>query len=90
LLGRVRRLNGSGATATFDSTGSPTGPVAIACNVSDDKGQTATAGTTVTIPCVGLSAHRGNVPDTAFFKALAAEETDLDFGLSQQLPCLGM
>jgi hypothetical protein len=42
-------IAGTGASAAFDSTGSPTGPVAITCNVSDDKNQTATAGTTVTI-----------------------------------------
>jgi outer membrane protein OmpA-like peptidoglycan-associated protein len=42
-------VSGNGATATFNSTGAPTGPVAITCNVSDDKGQTATAGTSVTI-----------------------------------------
>jgi len=33
----------------FSSTGAPTGTTAITCNVSDDKGQTATAGTSVTI-----------------------------------------
>jgi hypothetical protein len=38
-------INGSGTTATFSSTGAPTGPVGITCNVSDDKGQTATAST---------------------------------------------
>ncbi|MGA7339662.1 MAG: OmpA family protein [Terracidiphilus sp.] len=42
-------ISGTGASATFDSTGSPTGAVAITCNVSDDKGQSATSGTTVTI-----------------------------------------
>jgi outer membrane protein OmpA-like peptidoglycan-associated protein len=42
-------VSGSGATATFNSTGAPTGPVGITCNVSDDKGQTATANTGVTI-----------------------------------------
>jgi len=42
-------VQGTSSTATFDSTGAPTGPVAITCNVSDDKGQTATANTTVTI-----------------------------------------
>jgi outer membrane protein OmpA-like peptidoglycan-associated protein len=42
-------LNGSGTTAVFSSTGAPTGTTAITCNVSDDKGQTATAGTSVTI-----------------------------------------
>ncbi len=42
-------ITGSGSTATFSSTGAPTGPVDITCNVSDDKGQTATGNTTVTI-----------------------------------------
>jgi hypothetical protein len=42
-------INGSGNTATFDSTGAPTGLVAITCNVSDDKGHAATAETGVTI-----------------------------------------
>lgn len=41
--------DGSGASATYDSTGAPAGTVAITCNVSDDKGQTATASTSVTI-----------------------------------------
>lgn len=42
-------VSGSGNTATFNSTGAPTGPVEVTCNVSDDKGQTASSGTTVTI-----------------------------------------
>jgi hypothetical protein len=42
-------ISGTSATATFDSTGAPTGPVPITCNVTDNKGQTATANTTVTI-----------------------------------------
>ena len=42
-------VNGSGNTATFSSTGAPTGPVEVTCKVSDDKGQTASADTTVTI-----------------------------------------
>ncbi len=42
-------VSGSGAMATFNSTGAPTGAVGITCNVSDDKGQTATANTSVTI-----------------------------------------
>ena len=42
-------INGSGATATFSSTGAPTGNVGIACTVADDKGHTATANTSVTI-----------------------------------------
>jgi outer membrane protein OmpA-like peptidoglycan-associated protein/opacity protein-like surface antigen len=42
-------VSGSGVSATYDSTGAQAGPVAITCNVSDDKGQTATASTSVTI-----------------------------------------
>jgi outer membrane protein OmpA-like peptidoglycan-associated protein/opacity protein-like surface antigen len=42
-------VNGSGNSATFASTGAPTGPVSITCNVSDDKGHNASANTTVTI-----------------------------------------
>jgi outer membrane protein OmpA-like peptidoglycan-associated protein len=42
-------INGSGATAAFSSAGAPTGVVGITCNVSDDKGHTATANTSVTI-----------------------------------------
>ena len=42
-------IKGSGATEAFFSTGAPTGPVKITCNVNDDKGQTATANTSVTI-----------------------------------------
>jgi hypothetical protein len=42
-------IAGSGTTASFASSGAPTGVVGITCNVSDDKGQTATASTSVTI-----------------------------------------
>jgi hypothetical protein len=42
-------VSGTGATAEFNSAGAPTGAVGITCNVSDDKGQTATANTSVTI-----------------------------------------
>ena len=42
-------VTGSGTTAEFSSAGAPTGAVGITCNVSDDKGQTATASTTLTI-----------------------------------------
>jgi len=42
-------ISGTGTSATFDSTGAATGPVGITCNVSDDKGQTASATTSVTI-----------------------------------------
>ncbi len=42
-------ISGTGTTATFSSAGAATGAVGITCNVSDDKGQTATASTSVTI-----------------------------------------
>ncbi len=42
-------IAGTGATAVYSSTGAPTGTVNINCSVSDDKGQSATAATTVTI-----------------------------------------
>ncbi len=42
-------ISGSGNTASFSSTGAPTGPVEVTCNVSDDKGHNASAGTSVTI-----------------------------------------
>ena len=42
-------ITGSGASATYDSTGAPTGAVTITCNVSDDKGGSATSSTSVTI-----------------------------------------
>lgn len=42
-------VNGNGNSATFSSTGAPTGPVNITCNVADDKGHNASANTTVTI-----------------------------------------
>ena len=42
-------ISGSGGTASFSSVGATTGVVAIVCNVTDDKNQTATANTSVTI-----------------------------------------
>jgi outer membrane protein OmpA-like peptidoglycan-associated protein len=42
-------ITGSGTTASFSSTGAPTGAVGITCNVTDDKGQTATGSTSITI-----------------------------------------
>lgn len=42
-------ITGEGTTATFSSTGAPTGPVEITCKVSDDKNHTASADTSVTI-----------------------------------------
>jgi outer membrane protein OmpA-like peptidoglycan-associated protein len=42
-------VSGDGTTATFNSTGAPTGTTAITCTVADDKGQTAAATTNVTV-----------------------------------------
>jgi hypothetical protein len=42
-------ISGTGTTAQFSSAGAPTGAVGITCTVTDDKGQTATANTSVTI-----------------------------------------
>jgi outer membrane protein OmpA-like peptidoglycan-associated protein/opacity protein-like surface antigen len=42
-------ISGTGASATYDSTGAQAGVVGINCNVMDDKNQTATANTSVTI-----------------------------------------
>jgi len=40
---------GSGNTATYTSTGAPTGAVEVTCKVADDKGHTASAQTSVNI-----------------------------------------
>jgi outer membrane protein OmpA-like peptidoglycan-associated protein len=42
-------VTGSGATATFNSTGAPAGSVDITCNVADDKGHSATSTAAVTV-----------------------------------------
>jgi hypothetical protein len=42
-------VTGDGSTATFNSAGAPTGATGITCKVTDDKGQTATADTSVTV-----------------------------------------
>jgi hypothetical protein len=52
-------ISGSGATAIYDSEGAPTGAIAIACGVTDDKGQSASAnaGVTITKPYVKPIPH---------------------------------
>src|SRR5260370_13016217 len=42
-------VNGTGNTATFSSTGAPTGPVTITGNVADDKAHNASSNTSLTI-----------------------------------------
>jgi len=48
-LASAGTVSGSGTSAVFSSNGAPTGTTGITCTVSDDKGQTATAHTSVTI-----------------------------------------
>jgi hypothetical protein len=63
-------VSGTGTTASFSSAGAPTGAVGITCNVSDDKGQTATASTTVTItaPYVPPAPHTQALCSISFSK----------------------
>ena len=42
-------VTGTGTTAEYSSAGAPTGAVGITCNVSDDKGHTASSSTSLTI-----------------------------------------
>jgi OmpA family len=42
-------ISGNGTTAAYSASGASTGPVQITCSVSDDKGHTATANTSVNI-----------------------------------------
>jgi hypothetical protein len=42
-------ISGSGTTATYASSGAPTGTVGITCNVADDKGHTASSNTSLEI-----------------------------------------
>jgi hypothetical protein len=42
-------ISGNGSTAAYSSAGAPTGAVGITCSVSDDKGHTVPAQTSVTI-----------------------------------------
>jgi hypothetical protein len=65
-------VSGTGTSATFSSAGAPTGAVGITCNVSDDKGQTATASTTVSItaPYVPPAPHTQALCSITFSKDL--------------------
>jgi hypothetical protein len=42
-------VSGTGASATYSSTGAPTGSVSITCNVADDKGHNASANSSLNI-----------------------------------------
>jgi outer membrane protein OmpA-like peptidoglycan-associated protein len=68
-------ISGNGTTATFNSAGAPIGPVAINCTVTDDKGQTATAPTSVT---VGTSAAHAEALCSISFANDQARPTRVD------------
>jgi outer membrane protein OmpA-like peptidoglycan-associated protein len=68
-------VSGTADTATFNSTGAPTGTVTITGTVTDDKGQTASATTTVTV----LAPYVPPVPHT---QALAT----INFGKDKKRP----
>lgn len=43
------QISGENTTATLNTSGAPAGPITVTCNVSDDKGQTASTTTTVNV-----------------------------------------
>ena len=63
-------VSGSGTTATYSSTGAPTGPVTITCSTADDKGQTASGTTSLTIeaPVVPATPHTQTLCSITFTK----------------------
>jgi ribosomal protein S11 len=63
-------VSGSGTTATYSSTGAPTGPVTITCSTADDKGQTASGTTSLTIeaPVVPPTPHTQTLCSITFTK----------------------
>jgi len=63
-------VTGYGASAVYSSNGAPTGTAGITCIVADDKGQTATAMTTVTIttPYVAPVPHAQALCSLSFSK----------------------
>ena len=63
-------VNGSGTTASYSSTGAPTGPVTITCSTADDKGQQASGTTSLTIeaPVVPPTPHTQTLCSITFTK----------------------
>jgi opacity protein-like surface antigen len=49
-------VSGTGSTAILSTTGAAIGPVTVTCNVLDDKGQTASGATTVTVAAPPVAA----------------------------------
>ena len=79
-------ISGSGATATYSSTGASPGPVQITGTVTDDKGHTATCSTSVTVqapppppppPPASLLLH------SVFFPTALPNEKRPDKGLAE-------
>jgi outer membrane protein OmpA-like peptidoglycan-associated protein len=71
-------ISGSGTTAAYNSAGAPTGPVAITCTTTDDKGQTATAQTSVTITAPPVVAQHTEALCSISFDKDKARPTRVD------------
>ena len=65
-------VSGNGNTATFNSTGAPTGAVEVTCSVSDDKGHSVSANTSLNIvaPYVPPAPHTQALCSITFDKDL--------------------
>ncbi len=51
-------VSGSGSSATYSAAGAPSGSATVTCTVADDKGQTATANTSVNIEAPVVAAPK--------------------------------
>jgi hypothetical protein len=68
-------VSGTGTTATLSTTGAAIGPVIVTCNVLDDKGQTGSGATTVTVAALPVVA-----------KPMSSELCALHFGRDARRP----
>jgi hypothetical protein len=68
-------VSGTGSTAILSTTGAAIGPVTVTCNVLDDKGQTASGATTVTVAAPPVAA-----------KPMSSELCALHFERDARLP----
>jgi hypothetical protein len=71
-------ISGTGPKATYSSTGAPAGVVTITAKVSDDKGQTATASTDLTIVAPHVEAPRTQALCTIGFSKDKKRPTRVD------------
>ena len=78
-------ISGTGTTATYSSTGAPTGPVQITCNVADDKGHTASANTSLNIeaPPAPPAPPPSLLLHSVFFPTALPNEKNPDNGLAE-------